>query len=318
MNEAVVDILEDFLGTSRKHNSDSGQIAFDCPACAEDKGLGDGDGKGNLEINYEKGVFKCWACAEINNMSGRIPYLIKRYGEPKHLKEFKIFAPELMTYNKSDIEVETKVMTELPKEFISLTSGSKYDTDFNKATRYLLKRRVTDEIIEKHGIGYIKEGQYAGRVIIPSHSIDGTINYFVGRAYGYNKLKYMNPDIEKQSVVFNHSLVNWDATIYLVEGAFDHIVVPNSIPLLGKYMYDMLFELLIENAMSNIVIVLDGDAIEDAKKLYKSLDIGRLADKIRIVILPDELDLSLINEKYGKKGVVSYLKTAKTIQGYEL
>ena len=317
MNEAVVDILEDFLGDSRKHNSDKGQIAFDCPACSEDKGLGGGDGKGNLEVNYEKGVFKCWACADINNMSGRIPYLIKRYGEPRHLKEFNIFAPELMNYSKKEVG-EIKVMTELPKEFIPLTEGSKYDMDYTKAMRYLQKRRVTPEIIKKHNIGYIKEGHYAGRIIIPSNSVDNTVNYFIARAYSYNKLKYINPDIEKQSIIFNQALINWDATVYLVEGAFDHIVVPNSIPLLGKYMYDILFDLIMKKATANVVIVLDGDAREDAEKLYKSLNIGRLRDKIRIVILPEELDLSLINEKYGQKGIVHYLKESIKIPEFKL
>ena len=312
MNEAVVEILESFLGDHRKHNSTKSQIAFDCPACAEDKGLGQGDGKGNLEVNYEKGVFKCWACADINNMSGRIPFLIKRYGEPRHLREFKIFAPELIDYTNKEV-VDVKVMTELPKEFISFTEGSKYDMDYTKAMRYLQKRRVTSEIIKKHNIGYIKEGQYANRVIIPSNGGDNTVNYFIARAYGYNKLKYMNPDIEKQSIIFNQELINWDATVYLVEGAFDHIVVPNSIPLLGKYMYDILFDLLLEKVMGYVVIVLDGDAIKDAEKLYKQLNTSRLRGKIRIVILPEELDLSLINEKYGMVGVYTYLQTAHKI-----
>jgi hypothetical protein len=42
------------LGETRKHNEDTGQIAFDCPVCSGEKGLIDGDGKGNLEINYNR------------------------------------------------------------------------------------------------------------------------------------------------------------------------------------------------------------------------------------------------------------------------
>jgi hypothetical protein len=48
----------------------------------------------------------------------------------------------------------------------------------------------------------------------------------------YNKLKYINPKAEKQEIIFNIGKLNLDATIYLVEGVTDHIVTPNSIPLL--------------------------------------------------------------------------------------
>lgn len=317
MNDAIIDIIEDIFGAIRKINRDKGQLAVDCPACAEDKGIPGGDGKGNLEVNYKKGVFKCWACAQQNNMSGGIKYLISRYGNPKHLREFQIFAPD---YNINQVKDDDtiKVMSELPKEFIPLTEEQPYDIDYNKAIKYLKKRRVTDDIIKKHNIGFIRDGKYAGRVIIPSHSNIDTVNYFIGRSYGKAKPKYLNPDIEKQTIIFNEKLINWDGTIYLLEGAFDHIVVPNSIPLLGKYMYDLLFKMLMDKAMGYVVIVLDGDAENDAKELYRLLNIGRLRNRIKIVILPEDLDISLINEKYGSNGVLHYLKTARKIKESEL
>ena len=174
------------------------------------------------------------------------------------------------------------------------------------------------DIIKKHKLGFIKEGEYAGRVIIPSQSNEDTINYFVGRAYGKVKPKYLNPDIEKQTIVFNEKLINWDATIYLVEGGFDHIVIPNSITLLGKYMYDKLLKLLIDKAMGYIVVVLDGDAEDDAKDLYRILNTGRLRGRIRIILLPEKLDISLINEKYGRVGLLRYLKTAYKLKESDL
>ena len=68
MSEIIVEILEGILGEPRKHYKDKSQISFDCPVCSYDiKGLEKGDGKGNLEINYESNVYKCWACSETNN-----------------------------------------------------------------------------------------------------------------------------------------------------------------------------------------------------------------------------------------------------------
>ena len=65
MSQFLVDIFESFLGEPRKHNDDTGQVAFDCPACSAEKGLVEGDGKGNLEINYNRNIFHCWACSEL-------------------------------------------------------------------------------------------------------------------------------------------------------------------------------------------------------------------------------------------------------------
>ena len=48
----LVKIFENFLGEHKKHNEDKCQVSFDCPACAADKMLDGGDGKGKLEINY--------------------------------------------------------------------------------------------------------------------------------------------------------------------------------------------------------------------------------------------------------------------------
>ena len=50
--EVLVELLKDVLGNDKQHYESKGQISFDCPVCAREKGLDKGDGKGNLEINY--------------------------------------------------------------------------------------------------------------------------------------------------------------------------------------------------------------------------------------------------------------------------
>ena len=53
MSIIVSQIFKLFLGEPHEHNEETGQVSFDCPACAEDKGLphGQGDGKHKLAIN---------------------------------------------------------------------------------------------------------------------------------------------------------------------------------------------------------------------------------------------------------------------------
>lgn len=315
MSEFVINILEDFLGDPRKHNEEKGQISFDCPACADDKGLLNGDGKGNLEVNYHKGVFKCWACKDINNMSGYIPNLIRRYGQKKHIKQYLIVNPE---YKKSEEEYFTiKSDVKLPESFTSLSNEYPYDKAYNEAIEYLSKRGITKDIIDYYNLGYTNMGKHFLRVVIPSYNAFNELNYFAARSFSWVKPKYMNDESDKQSIIFNENKINWDATIYLVEGPFDHIVTPNSIPLLGKYMYPLLFETLIEKAKCNIVIVLDPDARKDAINLYKELFYSPLNNQVRIVELPGTYDIAKIHEKLGPKGVISWLRTAHKLNSFD-
>jgi hypothetical protein len=104
-------------------------------------------------------------------------------------------------------------------------------------------------------------------------------------------MKYKNPEAQKEILIFNEYLVNWDETIYLVEGAFDSIFIPNSIPMLGKFMSEYLFSVLYEKA-KKIVIVLDPDAWADAEKLYHKLNCGKLMGKVWIVKLEGDKDIA--------------------------
>ena len=135
----------------------------------------------------------------------------------------------------------------------------------------------------------------------------------MARAFNsWANIKYRNPDAEKKLIIFNENKVNWDSTIYLVEGAFDHIVTPNSIPLMGKFMSDKLFYTLQMKAKGNIVIVLDGgeEEREDAMVLYRKLNTLNLYNKIRLVDIKDDWDLSKIYEEYGSEMILKYLKSA--------
>lgn len=312
----IVNTFERFLGEHRKHNESKGQISFDCPACAEDKGLDDGDGKGKLELNYNKGVFKCWVCNHTNRMHGPIERLINRYGNKAILEDYKLFKPENDYVSAYDTLQEVSDL-ELPKGFKLISESSEYDYKYATAYKYLKLRGIGDDIIKSYNIGYTTVGNYKNRIILPSYNQYGKLNYFVGRAFSkYTKPKYLNPDVEKQSIIFNHNRINWDATIYLVEGGFDHIVTPNSIPLLGKLLYPILKYYLMSKAKANIVIVLDDDAEDEAIDIYKQLNSGVLRGRIRICKMPFKYDPALIYQKQGSRGIVSLLRSAKKIYQY--
>jgi len=290
--EPIIEILEDILGDCHVHNDYKGQISFDCPVCSYDiKGLDKGDGKGNLEVNYKELVYKCWSCSETHYTYGPLEKLIKIYGSEKQYKKFKLLLPDRV--DDDGKRVYKKI--ELPREFIlfkTASEGLKLTHYYKYAYNYLKSRNVTDEMIERFNIGFCYEGFYANRIIIPSYDENDNLNYFTARSYETKpKLKYRNPEAEKEIIIFNEYLIDWTKPIYIVEGPFDSIFVPNSIPMLGKVMSEYLFKKLYDRAME-IVIILDGDAYQNALKLYNKLNGGRLLGKIWLTKLPEDKDIA--------------------------
>ena len=284
----VVDLLVNMFGDPRLHNEMRGQISFDCPVCSHDiKGLDKGDGKGNLEINYGQHVYKCWACAETHGTHGHLGKLIDSYGSKKDRQFYNLVRPDDFVRDERQYKV-----LKLPNEYKKFSEVSKIYPPRAQAYNYLKRRGVTDEIIEKYDIGFAIDGDYAGRIIVPSYDMDGFLNYFVARSWNqYAKLKYKNPEAPKELLIFNESRINWKEDIWIVEGVFDSFFVPNSIPLLGKFVSDKLWETLYDRAKGRIKICLDPDAWEDAKNVYYKLSGGKLYGRVDIVKLPDGKDL---------------------------
>jgi DNA primase len=288
-NALMVELLDSIFGKSKLHYPSKGQISYDCPVCSYDlKGMDKLDGKGNLEINYAQHVFKCWVCGETHNTKGHLGYLIDRYGKRKDKELYELIRPD--EFKRVDKEYDE---LKLPKDFKLATDGSQYHIPFREMRNYLKKRGVTDEMIQKHQIGYSLDGDYAYRIIIPSFDEEGELNYYTGRSWNPNsKSKYKNPEAEKQIIIFNESLIDWEQDIYLCEGPFDALFLPNSIALLGKKISDLLFETLYDKAKKDIVIVLDSDAWEDSKRLYFKLSGGKLYGRIKVVKLPEGKDIA--------------------------
>lgn len=307
IDDQIIRLLISFLGNYRKHDDDSGQISFDCPACSEEKGLPEGDGKGNLEINYKKGVFNCWACGEDNRMRGPIHYLLRRYA-PKGVRD--LFTK---VYDKCDYAAPTAEIRKLvlPKGLVPLYDHRDSSWEYLNAKRYMTKRGITEDMARRHKLSLCTDKHYSGRIYIPSVDTDGATNYFTTRTtHDKTKTKYVNSDVDKTSIIFNEGLINTDSTIHIVEGPFDHIVVPNSIPTLGKVIYPKLYYFLQATTNIDIVVLYDGDAFKSTMRVFDELNTGNLVGRVRVIKLPNKYDPSKINEKYGSDGIRKVLSTS--------
>jgi DNA primase len=284
--EVLVELLSDVLGAPHQHYESKGQISFDCPVCAAEKGLENGDGKGNLEINYSRHVYKCWACGETLGTQGPLGKLFDKFATKKQKKVYELIKPEELKQ-----EEKKKVRLRLPQGFTTFQDSNPRFIPHIEAYNYLKSRGITDEIIEKFKIGYTATGDYAYRIVVPSYDTEGILNYFVARAWVPKKMKYKNPPVPKDEIIFNEGAVDWKKDVYLCEGVFDSFFLPNPIVMLGKKMSKLLFETLYLKAEGNIIICTDGDAFTDGVKLYHELNGGKLYNKIKLIKLPADKDV---------------------------
>ena len=74
-------------------------------------------------------------------------------------------------------------------------------------------------------------------------------------------------------------------------------------------MYDKLFNEIYVKSKNFIIIVLDPDAVEDAKKIRNKLEGGRLINKILLNYMPKDHDVSSFNQTYGNENLKKWLIT---------
>jgi len=240
--------IENLLGKSHKRARDN--HAFHCPFCNHHKP--------KLEIKMstnEQGhnPWECWVC----QTKGRtIRSLLKQLKTPRDT------ANEVLKYVPRGSQIEYKQLSiiELPKEYQPLYSASNTSVVANLVKKYLYERGLTDNDFIKYGVGYATTGEYGGRVIVPSYTSSGTLNFFVARSFDGNYFKYKNPEASKD-IIFFENLINWNAPIILCEGVFDAIAIRrNAIPILGKSISKELYKKIITSNVRDIYIALDNDA----------------------------------------------------------
>lgn len=329
MFEVIREIVENIIGSPRRDNE--GWLEYNCPYCAQEKGV-ESDGKYNLAVNYgedmkTKPFFHCWRCGTAGKLSkllkdfGTHEDVARYYAEIKNIKSSLMYNIDLLGEDIKDFQIENTI--ELPKDFRKINVNDKYARE---AIEYLKNRNIGQYFIDYYNIGYIpywsKDKEMRNRIIIPSYDEWGELNYYVARDYtGKRKLrKYNNPDIKKTMFVFNEDKINWYEDVTLVEGAFDHMVIPNSIPLLGKTLKRdyATFNAVVNKAKANVNVLLDDDALDDAKKIYKLLETTNLKGRVRLIECPDGYDASDIYQKFGRRGIKRLMQRAKEIEEFEL
>ena len=263
MFKTKLEILKSILG---QYYCSGEEYMFYCPRCEHHKK--------KLSINLDKNVFKCWIC----DWRGRDIYrVVRRYGIYDQKQTWKSFGNTVDVANFSSKLFEStptdhRQKINLPDEFRSLANKNMPKTAYYPIN-YLESRGIGKSDIIRWKIGYCDEGEYAGRVIIPSFDIDGDVNYFIARAYDREWPKYKNPMGVRKDIVFNELFLDFDEDMTIVEGVFDAIVSgPNAVPLLGSTLSENhpLLEKIVEND-TPVYIGMDADAKKKELKIINLL-----------------------------------------------
>ncbi len=225
----------------------------------------------------------CWVCGE--KFKTLASLFRKLNVSQKMMDQLK----SLITHNDTKQFKYTKFSGVLPEDYIFLPNAKPNDIASKHARVYLKKRGVTIEDIYKWNIGYCGDGQYEGRIIIPSYDAEGKINFFAARSWDEDtKYKYVFPEVSRD-IIFNELNINWNEPITLVEGALDMTAVKrNVIPLLGKSITENLMKRLVSSKVKKIYMCLDPDALKVAIRHCETLlNYGK---RLYLIELPNDKD----------------------------
>ena len=273
MNNKLIHLLERTLNSRAKKLTKTDEYMFFSPFISHYKP--------KLQINISSQKWHCW----VSNSGGHSLYSLfkKINADSRYFSELKdiVFIP-----TEKD-EKESKVIVSLPREYQSLSSKSK-SLFYKHAIKFLKQRGINETDIKKHKMGFCDDGIYGNRVIIPSYDENGILNYFVGRSFMGDKMKYKNPNVSRDIVPFEW-FIAWSYPIVLCEGVFDAISIrTNAIPMLSKKPSKSLLTKIFQEQVKTIYIALDDDAKKDAyylSEFFKDFGIDS-----KVVNLPKNKD----------------------------
>jgi len=236
-----------------------------CPRC--------GEPKNKAYININSGRGRCWHCEwRARGWYALIAYVERLPSEAAAEKwfeehnEFTAFSFEQVLPNAMHRKTMLK---RLPPEYVPIDrpEGPFYD--------YIKGRGISLATIRNYRMGSCSSGYYQGRVIIPVEN-DGKLEFFFDRAIdkneerktlGIGSMREKWP-VDKKTVIFNLGNVSLKQTIYIAEGIFTALSLPDCVALLGKSCSDVQFmRLLKDTEAEHFVICLDNGAEKEASRL---------------------------------------------------
>lgn len=255
-----LDFIRKVLGEYQ--SSKDGNVYFKCYNC------GTAPDKKKLVLKLETELWHCWSC----DVKGRSVFsLLKKVSSPAAQEWSSKFSEKGRT--KFDDDAVNEVVLELPASIPIEDLVSSRDPDAVAIIDYLHSRNVDVKKAIRYRLLGSLTGKARRRVIFPSYDSSGCLNYWTGRSIDKGSLRYLNPQVDRKSIVFNEIDIDWSKEVTLVEGPFDLLSAgENCIPLLGSTLPRdcLLLKRICENK-TPVLLALDTDAITKSHAAAKTL-----------------------------------------------
>ena len=288
-----LDFIRKILGDYS--SAKDGNTYFKCFNC------GTSPEKKKLVLKLDTELWHCWSC----EIKGRSIFSLLRKVSPPHAQEWsKRFSNKGRT--KFEDDQKPAEILELPACYPVDELARSRDPDAAAIVSYLEDRNVSLNTAIRYRLMGGLTGRVRRRVVFPSYDADGDLNYWTARAIDKNAMRYVNPAIDRKSIVFNEVDIDWSREVVLVEGPFDLLSAgDNCVPLLGSSMPRdcALLKRLCENN-SPVLLALDSDAITKSHTIAKLL--YGLGLEVRMINLKGAKDI----DEIGKEKFLQIAKDA--------
>ncbi len=267
--------------------------------------------RGGWLFSEECVFYHCFNCGVDGNFdpnrefpfSKNMRNIFDSFGIPK--KEYNLIAYISKDVKTTPIYSPVKIpRIDIPDHFYLLSKAKRHNLIAEKAIYYLLRRNINLRKYKFYlstGNSKINVGENAkakslfGRIIIPFFN-KGNLIYYQARALENNsKLRYLDADGSKTSILFNMDELYkiTESPLFVTEGVFDAMLV-NGCATLENRLSNNQIELLQKSKRRKVIIP---DFKSDSQTLVRqALDLGW---EVSFPELGDMKDISAASEKYG-------------------
>lgn len=240
-----------------------------CPVC--------GNAKWNVELNPSTGIWGCWAHGKGGRLDSLLSMLI---GGSHHI-------PVHSRGGLRDRRLGAAPPSPPPEEFAKRSAS-----EVLSAATYLSRRGLGPEEVKAYGLTVCVEPKHRleGRIVIPAYDYwTGRLVAYVGRSYTGQRPKYITT--AQVRVITGYRVRQHGTPTVIVEGQFDGIATHRAgfnTAILSGITSEAVEEFAARvEPESRLVLMLDGEAREEARKLTARIGAVR---PVATVYLPDGVD----------------------------
>lgn len=234
---------------------DERNVGVRCPICDPKDPT-----KKKLVIRLADHVTHCWVCGW---SSRTLVPLVKKFGSREQLNHYvNSLSPIKVKRASLEPEQHEEKRLEIPSAIKLMAPNSEPSPDELAVIKYTLSRGLTEKDMWYYRLCTSQEAKWSRRVIFLSHDVEGSVNYVTGRTVDPRKdPRYLNSDVERNSIIFNELNVDWRSPLVLCEGPFDLVRCgDNATCLLGSEISEqsLLFDRIVSNG-TPVILAMDAD-----------------------------------------------------------